>query len=105
MTAQVAAMQSAGMGGSEPVFEKSGHDETEFASTLNGKTRSKSIVPLPPAMEDEFQNLKDAFTITTGMLKEIVNRFEKELAEGLEKDFQNIVSDTRKAVHGHAVLT
>jgi hypothetical protein len=91
MTAKVAAMRSGNMGLSEPVFEETGHDETEFVPTVNGNTRSKSIVPLPPTLQNEFQNLKEAFTITAGMLKEIVNRFEKELAEGLEKDFQNIV--------------
>lgn len=49
---------------------------------------------LPPALENEFQSLREAFTITTGMLKDIVGQFEKELAEGLEKDFQNIVGYT-----------
>ncbi|KAG6357798.1 hypothetical protein INS49_013677 [Diaporthe citri] len=78
------------MGGSEPVFEKTGQGEIEFIPALNGKTRSKSIIPLPPALERELQSLEEAFTITTGMLKEIVGRFEKELAEGLEKDSQNI---------------
>lgn len=88
-------MRSENMSGSKPVFEEAGHDETEFVPTLNGKIRSKSIVPLPPGLENEFQDLRDAFTITTGMLKEIVNRFEKELADGLERDFQNIVGHRR----------
>lgn len=94
MAAQLAAMQSANMGGNEPMFEKPGQGETELISALNGKTRSKSIVPLPPALENEFKSLKEAFTITAGKLKEIVGQFEKELAEGLEKDFQNIVGYT-----------
>lgn len=94
VAAQLAAMQSANMGGSESVFQETGQGETEFIPPLNGKTRSKSIVPLPPALESEFQSLKEAFTITTGTLKEIVGQFEKELAEGLEKDFQNIVGYT-----------
>lgn len=91
MAAHSAAMRSANLGGSEPVFEETGHAEIEFVPTLNGKPRSKSIVPLPPALENEFQSLKDAFAITTSMLKEIVGQFEEELAEGLEKDYQNIV--------------
>lgn len=102
MIAQIAAMRSGNMSGSEPVFEEAGHDETEFVPTLNGKTRSKSTVPLPPGLENEIQNLRDAFTITTGMLKEIVNQFEKELAKGLEKDFQNIVGHLSEAVYGYA---
>jgi hexokinase len=86
------------MGRSEPVFAETAPGETDFVPTLSGKTRSKSIVPLPPALEHEFQNLKEAFTVTTGMLKEIVNRFEKELGDGLEKDFQNIVSLSAEAI-------
>lgn len=73
------------------MFQETGQGETEFIPPLNGKTRFKSIVPLPTALESEFQSLKEAFTITTGTLKEIVGQFEKELAEGLEKDSQNIV--------------
>lgn len=91
-------MRSPDVGGSEPVFEETGHAEIEFVPTQNGRTRSKSIVPLPPALENEFQSLKESFTVTTGMLKEIVDRFDEELAEGLEKDYQNIVSDTSSAV-------
>lgn len=76
------------------MFEETGQGEIEFIPTLNGKTRSKSMFSLPPALENEFQSLREAFTITTGMLKDIVGQFEKELAEGLEKDFQNIVGYT-----------
>lgn len=76
------------------MFEETGQEEIEFVPTLNGKPRSKSIVPLPPALENEFQSLKEEFAITTGMLKEIVGQFEEELAEGLEKDYQNIVGYT-----------
>ncbi|KAK7697876.1 Hexokinase isoenzyme 2 [Diaporthe eres] len=90
MAAQSAVMRSANVGGSEPVFEETGQEEIEFVPTLNGKPRSKSIVPLPPALEIEFQSLKEEFAITTDMLKEIVGQFEEELAEGLEKDYQNI---------------
>lgn len=53
----------------------------------------------PPALESEFQSLKEAFTVTTGKLKEIVSQFEKELGEGLEKDYQNIVGYAPAAVH------
>ncbi|POS74173.1 embden-meyerhof pathway-1 [Diaporthe helianthi] len=91
MTALVAGMRSAGTArNSKPKAEEMGHNETEIVPTVNGKTRSKSIVPLPPVLEQEIQSLRDAFTITTSTLKEIVNQFEKELADGLEKDFQNI---------------
>lgn len=98
MVVQLAAMRSENLGASEPVFEETGQPEIEFVPTQNGKTRTKSIVPLPPALENEIQSLKESFTITTGMLKEIVNRFEEELGEGLEKDFQNIVGHIPAAV-------
>lgn len=91
-------MQSAKLGNSEPVFEEKGQGETEFVPTENGKTRSKSKVPLSSVLEKEFQSLREIFTVTTDMLKEIVNQFEKELGEGLEKDFQNIVGYTPTAV-------
>lgn len=84
-------MRAENKGGSEPVFEETMQGDIDFVPTQNGKIRSQSIVPLPPALESEIEDLKDAFTITTGMLKEIVKQFEKELAEGLEKDYQNIV--------------
>lgn len=99
MTAQLGAMRSEGLGGSGPGLEEKGQGETEFVPIPKGRTRSKSIVPLPPTLEDEFQCLKESFTVTTGMLKEIVDQFEKELAEGLEKDFQNIVGYNAKAAH------
>lgn len=38
------------------------------------------------------------------MLKEIVNRFEKELAEGLEKDYQNIVGDACEAANEYLLF-
>lgn len=91
-------MQSAKMEDSESVSEETGQGEIEFVPTENGKTRSKSKVPLPSVLEKEFQSLREDFTVTTDMLKEIVNQFEKELGEGLEKDFQNIVRYTPTAV-------
>lgn len=93
-------MQSENREGSVPVFDETGQGETEFVPTQNGKLRTKSIVPLPPALENELKSLKEAFTVTTGMLKEIVNRFEEELGEGLEKDSQNIVCYIPTAVQG-----
>lgn len=92
-------MRSANLGDSEPVFEETGQGETEFVPTGNGKTPSKSIMTLPPALESELQSLKEAFAVPTGRLKEIVTQFETELGEGLEKGYQNIVGYILAAVH------
>ncbi|KUI56426.1 Hexokinase [Cytospora mali] len=62
-----------------PVVEKTDNAEPRHAE-----------VPLSPDLEAEFQTLKAAFTVTTGMLKEITYRFQKELEAGLQKPFQNI---------------
>lgn len=91
-------MRSTKMEDSEPVSEENGRGETEFVPTENGKTRSKSKVPLSSVLEKEFQSLREAFTVSTDMLKEIVTQFEKELGDGLEKDFQNIVGCNPTAV-------
>jgi hexokinase len=52
----------------------------------------RAEVPLSPALDEEFNTMKASFTVTTGMLKEITNRFQKELDAGLQKPKQNIVS-------------
>ncbi|KUI71970.1 Hexokinase [Cytospora mali] len=62
-----------------PVLEKTDNAEPRHAE-----------VPLSPDLEAEFQTLKAAFTVTTGMLKEITYRFQKELEAGLQKPLQNI---------------
>lgn len=80
------------------MFEENGRGETEFVPTNNGETRSKSKVPLSSVLEKEFQSLREEFTVSTDMLKEIVTEFEKELSDGLEKDFQNIVGCNPTAV-------
>lgn len=54
--------------------------------------RLRSEVPLSPALDEEFKTMKASFTVTTGMLREITNRFQKELDAGLQKPKQNIVS-------------
>lgn len=66
-------------------------------SALGGKTKKPEVqthteVPLSPELRNEFNSIDTAFTVTTGMLKEIVHYFEKELDAGLQKQYQNIVS-------------
>jgi hexokinase len=46
---------------------------------------------LSPQLQEEFDTLKEKFTVDTAKLKEIIHRFEEELKEGLEKDGTNIV--------------
>ncbi|KAK2610276.1 hypothetical protein N8I77_003724 [Diaporthe amygdali] len=90
MTTQGAAKREEGMGDFEPAFSKPGQVNTEFIAHQDGKTQTESEIPLPTALESELGNLKESFTVTTSMLKEIVKQFEHELAEGLEKNAQNI---------------
>lgn len=59
------------------------HHQKPVASTGHAR--------LPPELEHELRNIREEFTVDTAKLKEIVQHFEKELAEGLEKPRQNIV--------------
>lgn len=73
------------MGGTEPVLGKTGQKQAESVEIKHGKARSKSNVPLPPSLESEIKSLREAFTVTTAMLKETVDRFGSELAQGFRE--------------------
>lgn len=55
---------------------------------------SPEQIPLPQELLEELGDIRQQFTIDTAKLKEIVECFQHELTEGLEKPRQNIVSRT-----------
>lgn len=85
MTAQEAVERPNGLTEVLPVLEKAESGRPQEPVT------GVAEVPLPQDLEDAFRELKDQFTIDSNKLNDIVEHFQRELAEGLAKENQNIV--------------
>lgn len=85
MTAQEAITRPNGLDGIIPRLEK----------VESGKPRepqeNEAEVLLPPELDSALREIKDQFTVDSEVLKDIVEHFQQELTEGLEKEDQNIV--------------
>lgn len=50
-----------------------------------------AVIQLSKDLENAFREIKDQFTVNSEMLRNIVEHFQRELADGLAKENQNIV--------------